>query len=221
MRRLRLPLIATGLCAAGWLAFCRPTRVDDALAFYAPGIQLGGDVADVATQQRYHLAFSGYFGYRDVTYTGPDGTRELGLSSLGLQVTEYPPPAVRGTVREVWLQAPTPAAAATVERRLVGLLGRPAITCSRGDRQARPARYLYWKPLLRPGVLLMTAGVPRADAERAPAGRPDTLRLHHRVAAYVVFGGVPPDPRVVANGPCAGPFRSAPAAQRGVAADVA
>ena len=121
--------------------------VERLVSFYAPDIRIGGHVSDAA-RARYALRVNPYYGYRDTTYVGPDGVRDIGL-----RVNEYiddgDPRVSRGArVIEVSFQLRDTQTVAAVRRRLVAALGAPREECrlvrAEGREPAARLHRLQW-----------------------------------------------------------------------------
>jgi hypothetical protein len=132
---------------------------------YAPDLAIGWFVTSEA-HQRYKLRDAAYVGYRDPSFTGPDGVRGLLVyvtSAPGDGTDDRVPWHAR--VTSVQLDLPDAASAHRVDRRIRTALGPPRVSCHRyapGER----VEIRWWSGTYRNGIRLelLREGGPRDAA---------------------------------------------------------
>lgn len=166
-----IALLSVG-CFGEPAATARPD-VQRLVDYYTPGIAIGGRVSRAA-HARFALRPAPYFGYRDSTYIGPDGVRDLALR-MNVYVDDAAPTVSRwARVTDVILQLPDTQSLIAVRRRLTATLGEPLQACQLTPSGADGARMvvhsLRWEGRGRGAVVTYTYS-PTPDESLADALR--------------------------------------------------
>jgi hypothetical protein len=131
------------LLAAGCSGTPARPEVQRLVDHYAPGIGIGDRINRTA-RSRYALQVAPYVGYRDTTYVGPDGVRQLRVH-VDEYVDDAAPRVSRlARVTGVNFQLPDTGVVNAVRRRLVSALGTPQEHCHLDPAgPGRPASLLH------------------------------------------------------------------------------
>ena len=127
--------------------------VQGLLDSYAPDLRIGGRITAEA-RRRYQLRVLPYTGYRDATFTTPDG-----LSGLMIKVDEYiddgdPKVSPLARIENVSLRVRDSSSSAALIARADAALGTPEVSCYRSSIAGRMISR-YWAGTSRRGLRLV------------------------------------------------------------------
>ena len=126
-------------------------RVAAIVEEYVPGVKLRDRLGTAAKND--HLEFAPYVGFRDTTFRGKDGLKELYLYVDEPLSDESQRPSSRARIEDIVLGVPTRDAAVAAQRRMAAAFGAPSEWCFLStDKKAR--RLQFWRAGADRGVQL-------------------------------------------------------------------